>query len=277
MPGPSTNETDFETLEVTVADHVATVVLNRPEAGNAFTAVMQSELRDLWIAMRSDDDVRVVVLTGSGDRAFCTGIDRNEPFTALDDSPALYGTSNNFMYDDPGDWLGPKSNDLWKPVIGAVNGMACGGAFYLLGECDVLIAAEHATFFDPHVTYGMPAIYEPMKMLSKMPFGEVMRMSLTGNAERISAGTALRMGLVTEVVPAADLVGAAAGLAASIAANPPWAVQGTLRAIWAARDLGPLGSRSIATALLSTATDKDAMRSGAEQFTSGGRIGPRIR
>ena len=193
MPGPSTNETDFETLEVTVADHVATVVLNRPEAGNAFTAVMQSELRDLWIAMRSDDDVRVVVLTGSGDRAFCTGIDRNEPFTALDDSPAFYGTSNNFMYDDPGDWLGPKSNDLWKPVIGAVNGMACGGAFYLLGECDVLIAAEHATFFDPHVTYGMPAIYEPMKMLSKMPFGEVMRMSLTGNAERISAGTALRM------------------------------------------------------------------------------------
>lgn len=277
MPGPSTNETDFETLEVTVADHVATVVLNRPEAGNAFTAVMQSELRDLWIAMRSDDDVRVVVLTGSGDRAFCTGIDRNEPFTALDDSPALYGTSNNFMYDDPGDWLGPKSNDLWKPVIGAVNGMACGGAFYLLGECDVLIAAEHATFFDPHVTYGMPAIYEPMKMLSKMPFGEVMRMSLTGNAERISAGTALRMGLVTEVVPAADLAGAAAGLAASIAANPPWAVQGTLRAIWAARDLGPLGSRSIATALLSTATDKDAMRSGAEQFTSGDRIEPRIR
>ncbi|MGZ0184836.1 MAG: enoyl-CoA hydratase/isomerase family protein [Acidimicrobiales bacterium] len=277
MPGPSTNETDFETLEVTVADHIATVVLNRPEAGNAFTAVMQSELRDLWIAMRSDDDVRVVVLTGSGDRAFCTGIDRNEPFTALDDSPALYGTSNNFMYDDPGDWLGPKANDLWKPVIGAVNGMACGGAFYLLGECDVLIAAEHATFFDPHVTYGMPAIYEPMKMLSKMPFGEVMRMSLTGNAERISAGTALRMGLVTEVVPAADLAGAAAGLAASIAANPPWAVQGTLRAIWAARDLGPLGSRSIATALLSTATDKDAMRSGAEQFTSGDRIEPRIR
>jgi enoyl-CoA hydratase/carnithine racemase len=189
----------------------------------------------------------------------------------------LYGTSNNFMYDDPGDWLGPKSNDLWKPVIGAVNGMACGGAFYLLGECDVLIAAEHATFFDPHVTFGMPAIYEPMKMLSKMPFGEVMRMSLTGNAERISADTALRMGLVTEVVPAAELAAAAADLAASIAANPPWAVQGTLRAIWAAQDLGPLGGRSVATALLSTATDKDALRSGAENFSSGGRVEPRIR
>ena len=218
MADPSTDESAYETLHVTIADHVATVVLNRPEAANAFTAAMQREFRDLWATLRSDDAVRVVVLTGSGDRAFCPGIDRDEPFTALEDSPALYGTSNNFMYDDPGDWLGPKSNDLWKPVIGAVNGMACGGAFYLLGECDVLIAAEHATFFDPHVSYGMPAIYEPMKMLPRMPFGEVMRMSLTGSAERISAETALRMGLVTEVVPAAELAGAAARLAASIAA-----------------------------------------------------------
>jgi enoyl-CoA hydratase/carnithine racemase len=116
-----------------------------------------------------------------------------------------------------------------------------------------------------------------MKMLPRMPFGEVMRMSLTGSAERISAETALRMGLVTEVVPAAELAGAAARLAASIAANPPWAVQGTLRAIWAAQDLGRLGGRSVATALLSTATDKDALRSGAEEFTSGNRVDPRIR
>ena len=190
----STGTYDYETLVVGVRDHVASVTLNRPEALNAFTVVMRRECRDLWTALRSDDDVRVVVLTGAGDTAFCVGIDRDEPFTALDDSPALYGTSNNFMYDDPGDWLGPKSNNLWKPVIGAVNGMACGGAFYLLGECDVLIAAEHATFFDPHVTFGMPAIYEPMKMLTRMPFGEVMRMSLTGDTERISAETALREG-----------------------------------------------------------------------------------
>ena len=74
-----------------------------------------------------------------------------------------------------------------------------------------------------------------------------------------------------------DLAAAADRLAASIAANPPWAVQGTLRAIWAAQDLGSLGGRSIATALLSTATDKDALRSGTEQFDSGGRVEPRIR
>ena len=267
----------FDTLLVTVADHVATVVLNRPDAHNAFTAGMQRDCRDLWEALRADDDVRVVVLTGAGDRAFCTGIDRNEPFTALDDSPALYGTSNNFMYDDPGDWLGPKANDLWKPVIGAVNGMACGGAFYLLGECDVLVAADHATFFDPHVTYGMPAVYEPMKMLGMMPFGEVMRMSLTGNGERISAATARDMGLVSEVVPGNELAATADRLARTIAANPPWAVQGTLRAIWAARDLGRLGSRTMAASILSAATDKAALAAGAEGFTSGERPDPRIR
>ena len=172
------------TISYEERDHVAWVTLNRPEAHNAFTALMQEECQDLWRSLRTDDRVRVIVLTGAGERAFCVGIDRDEPFTAMAGGRTLYGTSNNFMYDDPGDRLGPKSNDLWKPVIGAVNGMACGGAFYLLGECDILIAADHATFFDPHLTYGMPAIYEPMRMLTKMPFGEVMRMSLTGNSER---------------------------------------------------------------------------------------------
>jgi enoyl-CoA hydratase/carnithine racemase len=66
-----------------------------------------------------------------------------------------------FTYEDPGRKIGPKSQELWKPVIAAVNGMACAGGFYLLGESDVIIAADHATFFDPHVTYAMTAAFEP--------------------------------------------------------------------------------------------------------------------
>ena len=89
------------------------------------------------------------------------------------------------LFDDPGDSLNPKANDLWKPVVAAVNGMACGGAFYLLGEADVVLAAEHATFFDPHVTYGMVAAFEPILLLRRMPFGEVLRMALAGNHERV--------------------------------------------------------------------------------------------
>lgn len=268
---------DYETLIYEEREHIAWVTLNRPDAHNAFTGVMQEECQALWRELRTNDGVRVVVLTGAGEQAFCVGIDRDEPFTAMAGDRTLYGTSNNFMYDDPGELLGPKSNDLWKPVIAAVNGMACGGAFYLLGECDILIAAEHATFFDPHVTYGMPAIYEPMKMLTKMPFGEVMRMALTGNDERITATSALRMGMVTEVVPVNELSEAANRLAVSIAACSPWAVQGTLRAIWASLDLGRLGANSVASALLSTATDTEAISDGAERFASGERPEPRLR
>ena len=185
------------TVEIDEAAKVAVVTLDRPEAYNAFSPTMQEELKSTWRAFRSDDRVNAIVLTAAGDTSFCVGIDRNEAeFTNMAGDSRLYGTSNNFMYDDPGDDLGPKSCDLWKPVICAVNGMACGGAFYMLAESDIIIAADHATFFDPHVTYGMAAVYEPMKMLQYMPLGEVLRMTLLGNHERMSAATAHRIGLV---------------------------------------------------------------------------------
>jgi enoyl-CoA hydratase/carnithine racemase len=95
--------------------------------------------------LRANNDVRAIVLTGAGDRAFCTGMDRSDmPSSndAFDFDP--------FTYEDPGRSIGPRSQGLWKPVIAAVNGMACGGAFYLLGQVDFIIAAEQATFFDPH-------------------------------------------------------------------------------------------------------------------------------
>ena len=84
-----------------------------------------------------------------------------------DDDHRIGSGSTPFHFDDPGDWIGPKTVDLWKPVIAAVNGMACGGAFYLLGEAEFIIAADHATFFDPHVTYGMCATFEPLHMLQQ--------------------------------------------------------------------------------------------------------------
>ena len=138
----------METVALEVADGVAWVTLDRPEVMNAFDARMQDELSETWRRLRADDDVRVVVLTGAGDRAFCTGIDRSG---IAGDGTAEGGVGfagSPFHLDDPGAKLGPKSNDFWKPVIAAVNGIACGGAFYLLGECDILIAAETATFFD---------------------------------------------------------------------------------------------------------------------------------
>jgi enoyl-CoA hydratase/carnithine racemase len=279
---------EHETITVHLDDEgVATVTLDRPGVLNAFNARMVAELHELWRSMRHDDAVRCIVLTGSGDRAFCTGIDRTEQIddgaggarpTADHDADRVAGFgSTPFHFDDPGEKLGPKTNDLWKPVIAAVNGMACGGAFYMLGECDILIAAEHATFFDPHVTFGMTATFEPLHMMHKMPFGELMRMSLVGSHERISAARAYEIGMVTEVVPGDELLGAARSLARVIASAPQRAVQGTLRSMWAGLELTRSQALAQGWALIGLGNDDESLAEGQRAFASGRRITPRIR
>jgi enoyl-CoA hydratase/carnithine racemase len=266
-----------ETVTYTAADGVGWVTLNRPDVMNAFDARMLDELSSLWRQLRTDDDVRVIVLTGAGDRAFCTGIDRSG---IVGDGTAEGGigfTSSPFHQDDPGARLGPKTNDLWKPVIGAVNGIACGGAFYLLGECDILIAAEEATFFDPHVSYGMPATYESILLVGRMPLGEVLRMQLTGAAERLSAQRAYQVGLVSEVVPREDLHAAAEQLAATIAASPTVAVQATLKAIWTAFEHGRRVALDQGYAFAALGTDLETLREGQGKFSAGERAKWRLR
>jgi enoyl-CoA hydratase/carnithine racemase len=254
-------------------DGVATVTLDRPDAHNAFTTAMCDEMAAMWAHVRADDSVRAVVVTGAGSKAFCTGIDRSEVPAA----GGLEFTFDPFTYEDPGGRLGPRSNECWKPVVAAVNGMACGGAFYLLGESDVLIAADHATFFDPHVTYGMPAVFEPALMLHRMPFGEVLRMTLLGNHERISAARALEIGLVTEVVPGDDLTAAAHRVAAAIASQPAAAVQASLRSLWAARELTRAQMLDVGNTFLNLAMTKEALAEGQRVFASGQRIDPHVR
>jgi enoyl-CoA hydratase/carnithine racemase len=253
-------------------DGVAVVTLNRPDRHNAFDYTMCDELSALWRSLRTDDAVRAVVLTAAGEKSFCTGIDRD----AVPADEASY-TFDPYTYDDPGKQLGPKSNELWKPVIAAVNGIACGGAFYFLGEVEFIIAADHATFFDPHVTYGMPAVFEPTLMASRMPFAEIMRISLMGNHERLSAQRAYEIGLVSEVVPIADLLSTARSAAAAIASAPPNAVQATLRTLWATRELGRNQAIELGNAFLNLGMSQQAMADGQAVFSSGRRITPKIR
>jgi enoyl-CoA hydratase/carnithine racemase len=208
---------------------VATLTLNRPSRMNSFTLEMAREVRSAWHSLREDESIRAVVLRASEGRAFCTGVDVAE----LWPQPAALP----FDHEDPGEYLGPKSQKLWKPVIAAVHGLAAGGAFYFLNECDIVVCSEDAQFFDPHVTFGMVSAVEPVGALQVMPYQEVMRMALMGNDERISAQTALRISLVTEVVTRESLWRRAAEIAATIAMKPAAAVQGTVRAIWEATDL----------------------------------------
>ncbi|CAM5475961.1 enoyl-CoA hydratase/isomerase family protein [Streptomyces aurantiogriseus] len=206
---------------------VAVVTLDRPDRLNAIDLDMARQLIRTWRELRFDDSVRAVVLTGAGQRAFSTGLDRD----AVVPQP-----SSPYMLDDPLLTIGPKANDLWKPVVAAVEGMACGGAFYLLGECEFLVAGADAVFFDPHTTYGMVSAYESVLMAQRMPYGEVARMMLMGTAERISARRAYETGLVSEVTDTGGALEAALACAGVIAGYPAAGVQGTVRALWTAKE-----------------------------------------
>ncbi len=270
----------YETLLVTHDDGVAWVSLNRPEVRNAINQQMQDELHEVWHSFRYDDDVRCVVLTAEGD-SFCTGIDRTEAISEENTDAIAQGNFPGYptpwMYDDPGRDVGPKTRDLWKPVIAAVQGIACGGAFYMLGETEFIIAADDAVFFDPHVTYGMTAAFEPIQLLSKMPFQEVMRMALLGADERMSAARAHEIGLVSEVVPRAELRERAAWAARVIADAPPLAIQGTMRALWTALEMSRSQGIGVANLFTRIGSDADAFRAGQARFASGKRPQWRLR
>ncbi|MFE6481715.1 enoyl-CoA hydratase/isomerase family protein [Streptomyces sp. NPDC057757] len=206
---------------------VAVLTLDRPQKLNAIDITLAAELAAAWREFRFDDSVRALVLTGAGERAFCTGVDRDV------DVPQ---PNSPYMVDDPLISIGPKANDLWKPVVVAVNGMACGGAFYLLGESEFVVADETATFFDPHTTYGMVSAYESIYLAQRMPYGEVARMALMGTAERVSARRAYEVGLVSQLTLPGEALAAAVECASVIASYPAEAVQGTVRALWSAQE-----------------------------------------
>jgi enoyl-CoA hydratase/carnithine racemase len=221
---------EYQTILVERTDDgVATITLNRPEAMNSFNQRMREEFQAVWAELNGDAETRAVVLQAAGDRAFSTGIDVKQGIEHPD---------NIWAKRDPGEMLGPKSNKVWKPVVCAVQGMAAGGAFYWISESDIVICSETATFFDPHVSYGMVAALEPIGLVHRIGVGQALRIALMGLDERVTADTALRIGLVTEVVPVEELRERAHEIAATIAAKPTAAVQGTVRAIWESLDVG---------------------------------------
>jgi enoyl-CoA hydratase/carnithine racemase len=247
-------------------DKVATITINRPEQMNSFTRQMCVEFRDLWERIRVDETINAVVLRASPGRAFCPGVDVRNGGNVL-----MY--QDLFAQVDPGEYLGPKQNRLWKPVITAVHGMCAGGAFYWLNESDIIICSEDATFFDPHVTYGMVAALEPIGLSRRIPLQEVLRMVLLGNDERIGAETALRISLVTEVTPLEKLWSRAHELAAKIAAKPAAATQGSVRAIWESLDVGrnaalQMGLKYclLGNAVGTKQVDRNAVMAGAKSF-----------
>lgn len=218
---------DPKTVLFDMNDHVATITLNRPEAMNGFNQDMLEDFARIWDTVKAEDNVHVVVLRAAGDRAFSSGMDVKE---GVDRHPNVWSQR------DPGEQLSPKLNQVWKPLVCAVHGMAAGGAFYWLNEADIVICSDDATFFDPHVSYGLTAALEPIGLARRIPLGETLRIALLGLDERLSPERALQIGLVSEVLPRAGLWERADEIARTIAAKPPAAIQGTVRAIWESLD-----------------------------------------
>ncbi len=230
--GPQTRD-NGETLVIERHGPVGWLIFNRPDSANAMNAAMIDHLEAAWRELGADPAVRVIVNTGEG-RAFQTGLDVVE---LAKDPDALREQSRRTKRAELR--LTAWHNQVWKPVIAAVNGVCAGGGLHFVADADIVMAASDATFLDPHVSIGQVTAYEAVGLLRKMPVEAVMRMALVGRYERIDAPRAYQLGMISQVVdPPERLREAAQELAEKIAKNSPAAMAATKRALWGALELG---------------------------------------
>jgi len=212
----------FENLLLDQSGAVAIITVNRPKVLNALNAPTLDELRRAVLDMKRDDSVRVVVLTGAGEKSFIAGADINElavqtPITGREH--ALLGQHVFDLFEN-----------LGKPVIAAINGYALGGGCELAMACTLRIAADTAKIGQPEINLGIIPGYAGTQRLARLVGkGKAMELILTG--AQITAAEAERIGLVNRVVPAASLMGEVRSLAAALANNAPIAMRYIINAI----------------------------------------------
>lgn len=212
---------------------VARVTLDRPEVLNAMDQRTHEELAAVWDAVEADDEVRVVVLTGAGDRAFSVGQDLHERHRLNQQgaAPTSYGSRGQ-----PGWPRLTERFDFSKPVIARVNGYALGGGFELALACDIIIAASTAVFGLPEVRLGLvPGAGGAFRLARQLPLRTAMGYLLTGR--RMSASVACRLGLVNEVVPPGQLDRCVAEWTDDLLRAAPLAVRAIKQAVMRSLDM----------------------------------------
>jgi enoyl-CoA hydratase/carnithine racemase len=218
----------YEALLYEVSSGVARLTINRPERRNAMSWAVLTELRDAIAVAKADGDVRVVVLTGAGDKAFCAGADLT----------GMRSDANYVELHDARGELARLFHDLWglgKPTIARVRGYALAGGFGLALACDFVVAADDARFGTPEIDVGLWPYMITVPLMRSMAPKKVLELMLTGR--RVDAVEADRLGFVTRVVPVAELDAAVDELAASLAAKSPAIVKLGRDAFYAVWDL----------------------------------------
>jgi enoyl-CoA hydratase/carnithine racemase len=247
----------YEALLYDVADGVARLTINRPERRNAMSWAVLTELRHAVAEAKDDRDVRVVIITGAGDKAFCAGAD-------------LTGMRSDANYVEVHDARGELArlfHDLWglgKPTIARVRGYALAGGFGLALACDFVVAADDARFGTPEIDVGLWPYMITVPLVRSMAPKKVLELMLTGR--RIDAAEADRFGFVTRVVPVAELDTAVDELAATLASKSPAIVKLGRDSFYAVWDLAAREALSYLHPMLTITSQTEDTAEGIAAF-----------
>jgi enoyl-CoA hydratase/carnithine racemase len=257
VPAAAGNESDQQ-LIYRVDGPVARLTINRPEMRNALTWDLVADLRRRLAEAGADPSVRVVVLTGAGDRAFCAGADLG----------GMAGADALAMHEARGQLAG-LFTDLWnlgKPTIAAVRGYALAGGMGLALSCDLVVAADDAVFGTPEIDVGLWPFMITVPLVRSMPPKRALELMMTGR--RVAAAEAAAMGFVTSVVPAADLSESVDSLAATLASKPPGAMRLGRDSFYAVWDTNAADALHQLHAMLGIAAATDEAAEGLAAFAA---------
>jgi enoyl-CoA hydratase/carnithine racemase len=204
--------------------HILHVTLNRPERLNAVDRPMRAELVAFWQSVKQRADLRCIVVTGAGARAFCVGMDLK---SLVDDGG--FPEVPERLADHVG--INPLRHQVWIPLVVAVNGVCTGAGLQLIADGDVVVASTNASFLDTHVSVGQVSALESIALVPRIGVGRVLKMCLLGKNGRISAQEALAIGLVDELVAPEELADRSLELARQFSEVSPNAARLTKQAI----------------------------------------------
>jgi E-phenylitaconyl-CoA hydratase len=250
----------YNDIRVEKRGRIVCVTLNRPERMNAISIDTSSELLGVLQEYRDDPEQWVMILTGAGEKSFCSGMYVTEAAKKTEEK----GRTEGYTIFKP--WT-DMMQSIRKPFICAVNGYCVGGGWHLVADSDIVIASENAQFFDTHVNIGLINGVESAGLAWKMPLGILMRMVIEGRHYRVNAQQAHQWGLVSEVVAPEALMDKAWEIATHIAEEAaPLAVQGSKKAIYGAIDRGPSEGIPYTWTVLTDIQDTEDTKEGFRSF-----------